>query len=211
MPQAKPKKSAPARNGKTATLHRQTLVRVNVSVYTARRDTAHERVVEVLRQRLDTPDKERRLALYGLCAYLIEEAIQSTRRSLVQEDAPVLHYLRIMRDTVAASSAMVNHEITLTRESVALQEVIDPYVLTQLQNASQVFGNSEMSILGCLEELLKFGQPIIQQDTEERLATFSDDDRRRYEVALHEFQNAYRQREQDTLQPFVAPPAPAAA
>jgi len=175
-------------------LHRAALVEVNVAVYTARRNAAHDKVVDMLGRRSKSDGKQRRRALFALCNDLLKEAIQCTRRSLVQGDAPVLHYLGILRDTMAATQALVSHEITLVKEREMFAKILDNYPVTHLQTADNVFSESEMSILGSVDELLKFGQPIIQQDTEERLAKLDDTDRKRYQTAAREYQAYYAKR-----------------
>lgn len=190
-----------------ARLHRQTLVEVNVSVYTARRNAAHDRVVDVLQNRIAAMPIEQRFALYSFCEELLVEAVQCTKRSLVQSDAPVLHYLRILRDTVAATKALVNHEITLARESEEFQQVLDEYLVRQFRTATTVFSKSEMSIVGSVAELLKFGRLILEQDTTERLEKFNSDDRRRFGVAEGEFTAYYAKREAEALARAAVGPA----
>lgn len=193
---------ATGRGGKR--LHRQTLVDVNVSVYTARRNVAHDRALAVLRNRVSGEDREKRRVLYGFCSSLLEEAIESTRRSLVAADAPALHYLRLLRDTVSAIQSLVKHELTLARESESFTNLFDVHLF----EADSIFSTSEMGILGCVEELLKFGESILRQDTEERLARFTDDDRRRYGVAESEFRVYYARREAAALRGCSPAPKP---
>jgi hypothetical protein len=111
--------------------------------------------------------------------------------------------LRILRDTVAATGALVTHEIALLKESEEPFQMLDEYLVTQLKAANGVFSDSEMSILGCVEELLKFGQPVLQRDTEERLAKFSPDDRRRYDTAEAEYRAYYAKREAEAVAGMV--------
>lgn len=181
----------PKRTANRVRVHRHTLIEMNISVFTGRRDAAHERVVEVLRREMLASNKEARAKLYAFCGRLLNEAVQSTKRSQVLADSPVMHYLQLLRDTVGASEALVRHEMTLVRESAEFSKMLNQYVVTQLQTANNVFSDSEMNILDCIEDLLKFGEPILARDTQERLAIFNDEDKRRYELALTEYRAHY--------------------
>lgn len=174
-------------------VHRQTLVEMNVSVFTARRDAAHRRVLNMLRREMLTQDKEAREKLYAFCVLLLEEAVMCTLRSQLQQDSPVMHYLRLLKDTLAATQALVRHERKLQRESQEFSSMLNQYVVTQLKTANDVFSTSEMNILDCIEDLLKFGEPILNQDSQERLTDLTEDDRRRYNLALREYQAYYEQ------------------
>jgi len=190
--QAQPVQSDGVRNHlQIARVHRHTLIEMNISVFTARRYAAHERVVEVLRREMLASSKELRSELYALCVRLLGEAIESTQRSQLLADSPVLHYLNLLRNTIAASQALVRHEMTLVRESEEFSRMLNEYVVNQLRTANNVFSDSEMNILDCIEDLLKFGEPILSQDTQARLQRFSDDDKRRYELALKEYRAHY--------------------
>lgn len=165
---------------------------MNISVFTARRDAAHERVLDILRREMLASTKELREDLYSLCCRMLDDAIQCTRRSQVQADSPVLHYFSLLRDTIAASQALVRHEMTIAQESEEFAEMLNEYVVAQLETANDLFSDSEMNILDCIEDLLKFGEPILQQDAEERVKSFSQDDKRRYDLALNAYRDYYK-------------------
>mgnify|MGYP006277920351 FL=1 len=175
-----------------ARVHRHTLIEMNISVFTARRDAAHERVLDILRREMLASTKELREDLYSLCCRMLDDAIQCTRRSQVQADSPVLHYFSLLRDTIAASQALVRHEMTIAQESEEFAEMLNEYVVAQLETANDLFSDSEMNILDCIEDLLKFGEPILQQDAEERVKSFSQDDKRRYDLALNAYRDYYK-------------------
>ncbi len=172
-------------------VHRQTLVEMNVSVFTARRDAAHQRVIHILRREMMTQTKKDRRKLYLLCGMVLDEAIMCTRRSQLQTDSAVMHYLELLRDTVNAEEALVRHEIRLNRESREISGMLNQYVVTQLQSAKDAFSEGETNILDCIEDLLKFGDPILTQDTEEKFQGWNEDDRRRYDLALEEYTRYY--------------------
>jgi len=179
-----------------ARVHRHTLIEMNVSVFTARRDAAHERVLNILRREMLASTKELREDLYSICCQMLDDAIQCTRRSQVQADSPVLHYFSLLRDTIAASQALVRHEMTIAEESEKFSTMLNEYVVAQLETANDLFSDSEMNILDCIEDLLKFGEPILQQDAEKRLKSFGEDDKRRYDMALKEYRAYYDQMNQ---------------
>ncbi len=179
-------------------VHRQTLVEMNVSVFTARRDSAHQRVINILRREMMTQAKKQRRKLYLLCGMVLDEAIMCNRRSQLQTDSAVMHYLELLRDTVNAEEAIVRHEIRLNRESREFSGMLNQYVVTQLQSAKAAFSEGETNILDCIEDLLKFGDPILTKDTEERFQKFNEDDRRRYDLALKEYAQYYARFALDT-------------
>ena len=173
-------------------LHRQTLIEMNVSVFTARRDAAHERVLDVLRREMLTQEKEVREKLYSFCVILLDEAIMCTQRSQLKIDSQVMHYLCLLKDTLAATEALVQHERKISRESEDLSDVLNQYVMTQMKTANDVFSASEMNILDCVEDLIKFGEPLLAKDSQKRLEELSEDDARRYNLALREYSAYYR-------------------
>ncbi|OPZ26563.1 MAG: hypothetical protein BWZ02_01965 [Lentisphaerae bacterium ADurb.BinA184] len=182
------------RNHSIARLHRQTLVEMNTSVFTARRDAAHERVQRILRRDMRTSKKGVRVRLYQFCARLLDEAAQCTRRSQVQADSPVLHYLNLLRGTLASAQALTEHELRLAREREALSKTLDDQALAQLQAADDVFSTGEMNVLDRVDELLTFGEPILARDTEGRRKVFSPEDLTRYDKALAEYRRVHEKR-----------------
>ena len=88
-----------------ARVHRHTLIEINLSVFTARRDAAHQSVLDILRRKMLSSNKEIREVLYSLCVRFLDDAIECTKRSQVQPDSPVLHYLNLLKDTISASMA----------------------------------------------------------------------------------------------------------
>ena len=55
------------RNAKSPRVHKHTLIEMNIAVFTARREAAHARVVEILRQEIFSGDKEKRIQDYTQC------------------------------------------------------------------------------------------------------------------------------------------------
>jgi hypothetical protein len=188
------------RDSRAARLHRETLVEMNAAVYLARRDAAHGYVLSVLRREVLSTPKDARATLYRFCARLLDEAIESTQRSQMQADSPVLHYLSLLRDTLAAILALVKHEMTLAWESEELAKTLTEYAGAQLRAPDSVFSDSEMNILDCVEDLVVFGEPVMSQATQARMTDMSDDDRRRYTTAFSECRSHYERLKQAAMQ-----------
>ena len=71
---AGPRSGKAVRGAKTVPprIHRHTLIEMNRSVFTARRDAAHARAVAILRREIPgSANKERRTALYTACVALL--------------------------------------------------------------------------------------------------------------------------------------------
>ena len=131
--------------------------------------------------------------MYRFCLRLLEDALTATRRSQLQQDSPVTHYLGLLRETVSANLALVSHELTLLRETAEFSRLLGDVMTAQFQSAGEVFSNSEMNILECIGDLLSFGEQLLSQDTAVRTEQFSADDRARYETAMREYTGFYRE------------------
>lgn len=180
-------------NGRTTAprIHRQTLVEMNRPVFTARRDAAHTRAVVILQTRIELGTKEQRAAWYVDCLHLMEEALRCTQRSQIAQDSPLIHYLKLVRETLKAQLALVNHEIALARETQEFSRLLGRDTVTRLLEAVHHFSDSERFVLDAIHNLLKFGEPLRARDTEERQRDFSDDDLRRFRLAAAEFSRHY--------------------
>lgn len=172
--------------------HRQTLAEMNRPVYTARGHAAHRRAAEILLEEIRFAPGPERLGLYDTSIALVDDAITATRRSQIQlQDSPILHYLTLLREIVEACQALLRHELNLDRESRSFSETLGSDTVIGLQQANVVLSESEMKILQCIEGIVSFGRPILEQDTHERRDHFTEDDRRRYQTALREYENHY--------------------
>lgn len=186
---------------KVPRLHRQTLIEMNLAAFTARRDAAIDRVLFVLRREMIASSKEQRADLYTTCMALLDEAILATQRSQAEQETRLLHCLHLLRDTLAASFALVHHELTMAAETEQFSKLLGPEILAELRTANDVFSGSEMSILDCIDDLLKVAVPIREQDTLERQKSFTEDDRRRFELTAREYKKHY-----ESYEPGRKPP-----
>ena len=180
-------------NAKVPRLHRQTLIEMNLAAFTARRDAALDRVLAVLRREMIASNKEQRAELYTTCLALLDEAILATQRSQSEQETRLLHCLNLLHDTVAASLALVRHELTMTAEAEQFSTLLGPEIVAELRTTNDVFSSSEMSILDCIDDLLKVTVPIREQDTVERRKGFTEDDRRRFDLTAREYRKHYSQ------------------
>jgi hypothetical protein len=172
-------------------VHKQTLVEMNMPVFTGRRDVAHARAVAILRQEIADAEPDKRLELYHLCHGLLGEVINATQRSQLQVNTPLLRYLKLLQDTVGLNLALLRHELTLTRETSEISKLVGSHVPAHLRQAN-AFTPSENHLYTCTLDLVKFGERLFQADTEERQKSFRPDDHRRYKLAADEYDAYYR-------------------
>ena len=168
-------------------IHRHTLVEMNRSVFTARRDAAHARAREILLIGIEQGSKEQRAAWYADCLYLVEETLRSTQRSQIPQDSPLIHYLKLLREILSTQLALVNHEITLGREAQEFARVLGRDTVARLLADVRPFSDTERFVLDSIRTLLQFGEPLRTRDTQERQGDFKDDDRRRHQQAVAEY------------------------
>ncbi len=174
--------------------HRHTLAETNRPFYIARRDAAYAQIVESCARGRGLDSRDERATLYQTCDELLTEAVMCTRRSQLQEDSPVIHYLQLLEETISACLALVRHEFNLERETHEFSAKMGGESVRELQSASDVFNTSEANIMNCIDGIMRFGTPIMEADTEQILTHFSAPDRERYNTALKEYQSVYAAR-----------------
>ena len=172
-------------------IHRHTLVEMNRPVFTARRDAAHARALVILQSRIEQGSKEQRAAWYVDCLRLMEEALRCTQRSQIAQDSPLIHYLKLVRETLKAQLALLNHEILLAREAQEFARLLGQDTVNRLLEAVHHFSDSERFVLDAIKNLLNFGETLRARDSEERQREFSEDDVRRFRLAAVEFTRHY--------------------
>lgn len=172
--------------------HRQTLAEINRPFFTARRNAAFERVADIFRSELLPSAKGSRVELYRRCMILLEEAMVATRRSQVKEDSLILHFLSMLKETIGTCFAIVEHDMKLAEESTELLRHLGKEQVGNLHTPDDAFSESEMSIMDCVEELLRACAPVLESDTNAMRAGFNSEDSRRYQQAWGEYQAYYR-------------------
>jgi hypothetical protein len=175
-------------------IHRHTLVEMNRSVFTARRDAAHARAMHILLTGIEEGDKEQRAAWYADCLRLVEEAMRSTQRSQISQDSPLIHYFKLLREILSAQVALIHHEITLERETQDFARVLGRDMVARLLADVRPFSDTERFVLESIRHLLEFGESLRARDTQERQRNFSEDDRRRLDHATAEYTQHYSNR-----------------
>lgn len=184
--------STPHRANKLPRLHKHTLVEMNAPVFTARRDAAHACLVDILRRDALDAGRSGRVRIYSRCLRLLDDAIQASQRSQIQKEGPLQHYFQLLRDTLAATLALVAHEIRLARGTGALSRLTTaPPRPRPPGQAPGRFSSGELNILDSVDDLVKFGVPLLLKDSETRRKGFSPDDLRRYELARREYREHY--------------------
>ena len=186
-----PAPAIPHRAHKLPRIHRHTLVEMNAPVFTARRDAAHACLVDILRRDALDAGRSDRVCLYGRGLRLLDDAILGTQRSQIQKEGPLLQYFRLLRDTLAATLALVAHEIRLPHGTEALSRLAASSSRTRQVTVAGRFSSGELNTLDSIDDLLKFGVPLLLKDSENHRKTFSPDDRRRYELARREYREHY--------------------
>ncbi|MEI8078069.1 MAG: hypothetical protein WCH61_00390 [bacterium] len=186
-----PAPATPHRAHKPPRIHRHTLVEMNAPVFTARRDAAHACLVDILRRDALDAGRSDRVCLYGRGLRLLDDAILGTQRSQIQKEGPLLQYFHLLRDTLAATLALVAHEIRLTHGTGALSRLAAHSPRTRPVTMANRFSSGELNTLDSIDDLLKFGVPLLLKDSENHRKAFSPDDLRRYELARREYREHY--------------------
>lgn len=171
--------------------HRHTLAELNRSAFTARRDTAHECICDILNGRIMRSPRHKRLELYQLCLRLIGEARFAHSRSEVTQEGPIPQYLNLLHRTMAASLALVEHEAALAEETDDLP-TLSAAGTALVNKVSDTLSANEESLLKCILELIRFGTPILKENTRMRLAVLRPDEKKRYNTARREYEAYFR-------------------
>ena len=94
--------------------------------------------------------------------------------------------------------AHMTHAEHLQKETREISKMTGT-ALPPAMTAGDSISNSELQMLAFIEDLLHFGEPLLKQDSQERQAAFSADDRRRFSVARSEYEHYYNKGSEDNL------------
>ena len=172
-------------------IHRHTLVEMNRSVCTARRDVACERIAELLPLVAREKCAKQRCEGYKRCAMLADEALRATRRSQLASESPLTRCLQLLRETLQTQVSTTGHQAELDGETPELAQVLAHNDTAQLETVQEIFLRDGCSLARSLDGLLRLGVPLLEADTRERKSAFSEDDHRRHQLATEEFRNVY--------------------
>jgi hypothetical protein len=164
----------------------------------ARRDTAYDTAVQLIKEHLFTYSEEGRSGIYEDILRLLDTAIESTRliapanrETSKDNSGAVFQYLVVLKDTVKAAATLVKHELVLFEDENTLTEFIGAGITTQFRSADEIFSNSEMNIYHCISELVECAEPTIEKYREYWKKSFSRNNLERYNKSFAEFENVY--------------------
>ncbi|MCK5802540.1 MAG: hypothetical protein KAI66_06890 [Lentisphaeria bacterium] len=172
-------------------IHRHTLVEMNRSVCTARRDVACERIAELLPLVAQEKSANLRCEGYKRCAVLADEAMRATRRSQLVRENPLTRCLQLLQETLQAQVSTTGHQAELGEETEELAQALARDDTPALETVQEIFLRDEKNLAQSLDGLLRLGAPLLEADTRERKKSFSEDDHRRHQTATEEFRNVY--------------------
>lgn len=171
------------------------LVTMNNPAMMARRDTAYDRAVDLLRDRLFSHDEAERRIIYDAVIKLLDTAIEQSG-AIVRIDEQshgdrLLRYLLLLRDTVRSASTMVRHELVLFDDERELSGFLGQGISSQLQSAEEVFSDSEVSIHRCALDFIDTAEPTVNRYRESAKKLFPKAERERYYKSFAEFRALY--------------------
>ena len=104
---------------------------------------------------------------------------------------PMLDYLKLLRNTVAAAKTLVSHELDLSKNEKEMGSFLGSQVIQLFHSADDIFSDSEMNIYHCVIELIESAEPAILRYREHRKRAFDKIDLDRYCKAFVEFEILY--------------------
>ena len=172
------------------------LVTMNIPPNMARRDSAYDRTVHLLKEHIFVLPEKERSAIYAAASSLLKVAIDSSRyiatgNGIDLNKDPILQYLKILRDTVSAANALLKYEIDLFDDKQTIAGFIGSDITSQFVSAEEIFSSSEMNIFHSINDLVDVAEPAVKRNRESCLRSFSKNDLRRYKKALAEFNTLY--------------------
>jgi hypothetical protein len=183
-------------------LHAQTLAELNHCVGTARRNAAFLRLGELGQPGAWQEDNGQRSAMYGCYLDLVQEVIKTTEKSSLMHclpkhglwDRPVLHYLRLLQQLALTLSSLASHVANVKEEAELLSEHLGPDTFAQLNATCADFEQHEKTTLNVFLRVLSIGSTVITDNSAKRCQQFSEDEQRRYDLALGKYLHYYRRR-----------------
>lgn len=185
-------------------LHVQTLVDMNHSVSTARRDAAFKCLMDYASANESTMREESiesRLAVYKRCSQLIVEALMTTQRSSLSYermgvlDRPAVHILKMLEGMINTITALASHVGMVRTEAELMREQMGVGTYSALVTTCQTFESNERVARNSFLEMLYAGRMVLESSTARHREQFTADDERRYHIAYEEFVRHYSQPE----------------
>lgn len=167
-------------------VHRHTLVEMNRSVYTARRNASYHFFVQFLKKIQLETTKEQRLGEYQEALQWVEQILSDTIRSQIVPESPLIKCLKVLRCTLTAVESLLEYEISLANEVESLTKESGSNDM-KIFSSKDRYSINEESVLHAILDLSTVGLDLLKKDYEERRASFAEDDYRRYDKAYQEY------------------------
>lgn len=172
------------------------MVKMNTCAYLGRRDAAYNRLLDLLQKEIPNSDKHDRHKLYHVCQELLDQAIGSARDAVGHSvQNPVIEYFKLLNNTIGAAAALVKYELSLPQDAARLENFMDKSIIRHLRQTEEAFSHSEMNIFYCVKNLLKAANSAINKDRTLSIDEFNQTEKHRYETALEEYIDYYRDTE----------------
>ncbi len=179
------------------------IVDMNTPALVARREAAYERIVALLHTQLLNHSEVGRILIYSSVLELLSVTIDATKyiypmsktkkisREKLDENNPMLRFLKLLRDTVKASYSLVKHEIILSKNEKNLSEFLGEELSMPIKSTDQIFSESEKNIYYAIVDIITVANKAITKYTKARIKTFSKQDKGKYNKAYIEFKRLY--------------------
>ncbi|OGV35089.1 MAG: hypothetical protein A2020_15500 [Lentisphaerae bacterium GWF2_45_14] len=175
------------------------LVMINIPAQMARRDTAYDIAVKLIREHLFAYTEEKRSEIYGGILKLLGEVVSITELVTFKKTGEkkgsgtegMYDYFVILNDTVKAAASLARQELAIYKDEGRLSEILGADVSSQIRTTDEVFSNSEMNIYHCIIELVDLAEPTVKKYREYWKKSFSKTNQSRYTKSFSEFETIY--------------------
>jgi len=175
------------------------LVTMNIPAQMARRDTAYDTAVSLIREHLFSYTEEKRSEIYRDILRLLDDVITITeiitsKKSGEKKESGtegIYDYFVILNDTIKAAASLVGHELAIYQDENRLSEILGSDLTAQIRTTDEVFSNSEMNIYHCIIELVDLAEPAVKKYREYWKKSFSKTNQGRYTKSLSEFETVF--------------------
>ena len=185
---------------RTKAQHVQTLVGMNHCVSIARRDAAYKCLLDYTSATDNGLREEsipKRLDSYNRCAALLREAILATKHASVGYDRqgvmdrPAVHILRLLNALMNTLQSLATHVFMVQEEATILSDPLGSTTLSLLVNTCRDFEANERMARYSFCEMLNVGEQLLAGSSHNHRESFSQDERRRYDIAYNEYVKVY--------------------
>ncbi|MFA6292370.1 MAG: hypothetical protein WC637_11340 [Victivallales bacterium] len=171
------------------------LVMMNVPSLMARRDSAYEWAVYLVKHLLNVP-LEKRFVLYGEVLELLDLSIDSSDSIILMANVPgregldfMNKYLVMLRDIVKAAGILISYENNFTENQLKRNGVSEQ----EIRLIGENFRNCELSIYKTIVTQVEIAEPYIKEYRESHIRTLSKESQIRYDKSFQEFESNYKE------------------